>query len=169
MKKINMLLILGACVFGFTLQSIAQKVLPEVTIVASNYKYINSVEDQDAAQPIRMLEREAAVFDLKNSEFYEDEYDQYFISFYIPEGKILAAYDKDGKILRTAEKFKNVALPQAVTKAIAQKYPNWSIAKDAYLVSYYEGNYVAKKRYKILLENGNKRLRVKVDDKGMFL
>lgn len=115
-----------------------------------------------------MLEREAAAYELKNSEFYEDEYDNYFVSFYIPEGRILAAYDKDGNLLRTAEKFKNVAVPKAVREAVAKRFPQWTISNDVYLVSYHDKNGVIK-RYKLLLENGNQRMKVKIDDKGKFL
>lgn len=39
--------------------------------------------------------------DLKSSDLYSDEYATYNISFYIPDGKILTTYDKDGKLLRT--------------------------------------------------------------------
>ena len=117
------------------------------------------------ALPVKRLQREVAAFDLKNSDFYEDEYDTYFISFYIPEGEILAAYDKDGKLLRTAEKYKNVRLPRSVAATVAQKYPGWGIAKDVYLVSYYETRGISKV-YKLILENGNKRMRIKTNENG---
>lgn len=159
---------IGALILGVTIQSFAQKVLPVIEIEATNYKYLNSVDQKDVAQPVAMLERQAAAFELKDSEFYEDEYANYFVSFYIPDGKILAAYDKDGNLLRTAEKFKNVAVPKSVQEAVAKRFPQWTISKDAYLVSYHDKNGVTK-RYKLLLENGNKRMKVKVDEKGEFL
>ncbi len=168
MKRFKLLLILGLFLFGFGIQSFAQIVLPEVKVVATNYKYLNAVGDKETALPVQMLQREAAAFDLKNSEYYEEDYDSYFISFYIPDGQILAAYDKDGKLLRTAEKYKNVKIPKEVAAAVATKYPNWTIAKDVYLVSYYDNEGVTK-RYKLLLENGTKRMKVKLNEKGEFL
>jgi hypothetical protein len=108
------------------------------------------------------------LFDLKNSEYYNDEYDTYNISFYIPEGKILAAYDKDGKLIRTIEKFKNVKLPKAVSLAIAERFPNWSMTSDVYKVSFHKNNDVAKKQYKVSLENSDKKMKVKLDEKGNF-
>lgn len=168
MKQSKLLLSLGVFIFGFTLQSLAQIVLPEVKIVGTNYKYLKSVDDPQSAQPVQRLQREAATYDLKNSEFYEDEYDTYFISFYIPEGSILAVYDKDAKLIRTAEKYKNIKLPTEVAQAVVKKYPQWNIAKDVYLVNYYDTNDV-KKTYKLVLENGNKRIRVKINEKGEFL
>ncbi len=138
-------------------------------MVSMNYKYLKSVSDSSAAQPVRLLERRAATYDIKKSDFYEEEYDNYFVSFYIPEGEILAFYDKDGKITSTAEKYKNVKLPAEVRKSIAERYPNWSIAKDVYVVNYYAKDNSSKKTYKMLLENGSTRLRVKTNDKGEFI
>lgn len=165
MRHLKLILIPFVLIAGFNFSLKAQIVLPEVKIEAVNYKYLNSVESNSVALPVKRLQREVAEFDLKSSEFYEDEYDTYFISFYIPEGEILAAYDKDGNLLRTAEKYKNVKLPPMVTTTIAQKYPGWAIAKDAYLVSFYENKGVTKV-YKLVLEKGNKRMRVKTNEFG---
>lgn len=163
MRHLRLVLILF--IIGFSVDSNAQIVLPEVKIEAVNYKYLNSVEANAVALPVKRLQREVAAFDLKNSDFYEDEYDSYFISFYIPEGEILAAYDKDGNLLRTAEKYKNVRLPKEVASTVAQKYPGWGIAKDVYLVSYYENKGVTKV-YKLILEKGTKRMRIKTNEFG---
>lgn len=165
MNKIIMILF----VLGFTFQSFSQITeLPEIELVAVNYKYLNAAGDEDAALPVRQLQKQVAEYDVKKSEFYTDEYDFYTINFFIPEGKILASYDKEGNLLRTAEKFKNVALPQAVVSAIAKQFPNWKMTEDVYIVNYHEGEDV-RKIYKVLLENGNKRLKIKTDDKGNFL
>lgn len=166
MKKI----LLGLFVFGLTIQSFAQVIdLPEVEIVAVNYKYINDVGEPNAAQPVKLLQREVAAFDLKNSEYYEDEYDNYFISFYIPQGKILASYDKEGNVLRTVEKYKNITLPTVVAESIVKNYSGWKIAENAYLVNYHDRKGVTKKEYKILLEKDNRRMRIKTDENGNML
>ncbi len=150
-----------------TLQTFAQKVLPEITITAPNYKYLNAISPEETAQPVNMVEQYAAAYDIKGAEFYEDEYDNYLVSFYIPEGKILAAYGKDGKLLRTAERYKNVAVPKEVMEAVAKRFPNWTVSKDVYKVSYYdEKGWSTKKQYKLMLENGDKRMRIKTNDKG---
>lgn len=170
MKKI----IFGLLVFGLTIQSFAQiktEKLSEVVITATNYKYLNKTGIENASIPVALLEQKVAGFNLKDADFYSDEYDTYEVSFFIPEGNILAAYDKDGKILRTIERFKNVTLPIKVRESVAKKYPNWSFAKDTYLVSYHDNNNGGKitKKYKIVLKNGDKRIRVKCDEEGNFL
>ncbi|MDP4265094.1 MAG: nicotinate-nucleotide adenylyltransferase [Bacteroidota bacterium] len=168
MKQSIFMLIAGACTLGCTVPAFSQDTLPEVIVVATNYKYIKAVGGKEVAQPVNLLQRAAAAYDVKNSDYYEDDYDTYFVSFFIPDGQILAAYDKSGKLIRTAEKYKNVKLPSAVSKSVTSRFPSWKISSDAYLVTYYDES-GATKKYKLLLENGDKRLRVKVNEKGEFL
>lgn len=167
MKHPKILLLIGT-LLGFAIPSIAQIELPEVVVTAVKYKYLSAVTNKELPQPVRLLERRAAEFDIKNSEYYDDEYDEYSITFYIPQGYILATYDKNGKILRTAEKFKNVALPKTVAEAVATRFPMWSTTEDVYLVTYQEAK-GATKIWKLLLKNGDQRLRVKINEKGEFI
>ncbi len=169
MKKI----VFGLLALGLTAQVSAQNIkteqLSEVIVVATNYKYLSDVNSQEIASiPVKMLQRKVASFDVKSSDFYQDDYDLYNITFYIPEGKILAAYDKDGKLIRTAEKFKNINLPTVVKESILDRFPEWTITKDIYLVNFHEAKETSKK-YKLKLENGDKTLRIKVDEMGNFL
>ncbi|MFX0557850.1 nicotinate-nucleotide adenylyltransferase [Maribacter sp. CXY002] len=169
MKKV----IFGLFFLGLTIQTYAQIIkteeLSEVTVVATNYKYLNDVNSEEVASlPVELLERKVAGYDVKSSDFYQDDYDLYNITFYIPQGKILAAYDKDGKLIRTAERFKDINLPMAVKKAVLDKYPNWTITKDIYLVNY-KDNRGSKKTYKLKLENGDEVIRVKLDETGEFM
>ena len=166
-----MKLLLFICLFiaGFTIIAPAQiKTLPSITLLSRNYKYLKALDNNEVAQPVQMLEQQAAVYDVKESEFYQDDYDTYYVSFYLPMGYILAIYDSSGKLLSTAEKFKNLAVPSAVRTAVADRYPNWGISKNIYRVNY-EDERGAKKVYKLILENGKKRLRVKVNETGEII
>ncbi len=140
--------------------------LKEVVITAVNYKYLNSVDSEDTDVSVQLLEEKVAMHQLKDSNLYYDDYDTYHITFYIPDGKILAAYDNEGKLIRTIEKFKNVKLPMKVRDAIAKRYPNWSMVEDVYRVNYHKG--VVKKQYKVTLKNGDETMKVKLDEKGDF-
>jgi len=115
-----------------------------------------------------MLERKAAAYNVQEADFYSDDYDFYTVSFFIPEGKIVAAYNPEGEIIRTIERFDNIKLPTAVRNAVAERFPNWTIVKDAYRVTYNQ-NKGANKSYKLKLKNGDKTMRVKIDDTGEFL
>ncbi len=140
--------------------------LKEVVITAVNYKYLNSVDSEDTDVSVQLLEEKVAMHNLKGSNLYYDDYDTYHITFFIPDGKILAAYDNDGKLIRTIEKFKNVKLPMKVRDAIANRFPNWRMVEDVYRVNYHKG--VVKKQYKVTLKNGDETMKVKLDEKGSF-
>jgi len=164
MKKLMFFLIS----MGFVSQFHAQDIkLPEVVISAVNYKYLNAVNSEDSDPSVVRLEQEVAFYNVRESDLYEDEYDSYMIEFYIPDGRIVAAYDKDGNILRTIEKFKSVKLPKDVRDAVFTRFPNWTLDDDVYYVNY--TNKDAKKVYKIKLRNGKEVLRVKIDAEGHFM
>jgi hypothetical protein len=165
MKAGKIMLMAGLCLAGYT-AAFSQQNLPEVIVMAANYKYLKTVGGKEVPVAAQRLQRAAASYDIKNSEYYEEDYDTYFISFALPEGQVLAAYDANGKLLRTAEHYHNVALPSTVSQAVATKFPNWAITRDVYLVNYFEQNGSAVKKYKLVLENGNKRIRVQVSEDG---
>lgn len=165
MKKV----ILGLLIFGLAFQfhSFAQVVdLPEVEVLARNYKYLDDVSKPGVAKSVEHLQRVAMEYDVRDSEYYEDEHDRYFISFFIPEGKVLAAYDDKGNILRTVERYRNVAVPRVVSDAIARNYKGWKMAKNQYRVNYHDQTGVTRNEYRILLEKGNRRMRIKTDEDG---
>ena len=166
MKK----LLLGLLVFGFTTQFMFSQIieLPDVHLDV-NYKYLNAIDSEDVEVAVKMLEEEVAFYDVKESPFYDDNIDTYRVSFFIPKGKIVAAYDEDGKILRTFERFENVALPRFVIASVAEQYPKWKIEDDTYKVNYYGKTGIAKKQYKVKLQKGNKKMIVKLDEDGDFL
>lgn len=170
MKHVKSFLLLGVLAAAAATHSMAQdeKTLPEVKVIANTYKYLRAVDNREMPPPVKLLERKAAEYDIKNSEYYDDDNVTYYVSFYLPEGFVLAVYDQDGKLLRTAERYKNIPLPTGITKAVGKRYPNWSISKDIYLVTYEDAN-GAKRDYKLILQNGNKRIRAKLDEQGTFL
>lgn len=164
MKKIFFYLIS----IGFISQLYAQEIkLPEVIVSAVNYKYLNAVNSEDSDIAVKDLESKVAFYNIKESDLYTDYYDNYSVEFYIPDGMIVAAYDRDGNVLRTIEKFKSVKLPKDVRDSVFERFPNWILDKDVYHVTFNGKN--AKKVYKLKLRNGNEVLRLKIDDEGNFL
>lgn len=165
MKK----LIIGLFILGLTTPIYAQDPiqLPTVVIV-HNYKYLDATGSKDMAIDVAQLELKVSDFNVKELDVYSEDNDYYDVYFIIPKGKILATYDDKSNLLRTAERFKNIDLPNPVKQSIAERFPQWEISKNVYLVNYYEPDHV-KKLYKITLENGDKRIRIKVDDHGDFM
>jgi hypothetical protein len=168
MKKfILSLLVIGLASLAYS-QDAKLEELSEVVVEAVNYKYLNLSDNKEAAVPVKMLELKAAAYDVTTKDYYQDNYDYYSVSFMIPEGKLVAVYDPDGKILRTIEKYNDIPLPDAVRKAVQDRYPNWEIVKDTYRIRY-EDNRGARKNFKLKLDNGDKTIRVMMSEDGEFL
>lgn len=162
--------LLGLMLLGITGPMMAQDIeLSEVVVTPVNYKYLESVDNQQAAVPVKMLEQKVANYDLKHSDIYDDSYETYTVSFYIPDGKIVAAYDKEGNVIRTIEKFQNTKLPDAVRNAINERFPNWQMTENAFRVTYHDKKGIDHKGYKITLVNGDQIVKVKVDPDGNFM
>ena len=166
MKKI----LLGLFVFGLTAPIFSQTVeLPE-TLISVNYNYLDATDLENVPNNVKKLEE--SVLNYKNTEIadlYNDEYETYKVSFYIPEGKIVAAYDNTGKIIRTIEKYNNVRLPLEVMQAIAKRFPNWAIIEDVYFIKYQHDQDSVTKEYKVKIQNNDKTITVKTDEIGTFL
>ena len=172
MKK----LILGLLIFGLTIQGYSQVddeskpiELSEVNITAANYKYLNSVGDTETAIAVTQLEKTVASFDLKNSKYFEEESDEYLVYFKVPVGKILAAYDNEGEIIRTQEKFVDIQLPLKVSNTIVDNYPGWKITGDIYLVKYMRSREDTFKMYKLFIEKDGKTKKIKTDEHGKIM
>jgi hypothetical protein len=97
---------------------------------------------------------------------YLDAVDSYDLDIDVKKLEV-AAYDKNGDIIRTIERFKDVALPVAVRKSISKNYPGWYFKKDIYRVTYNQEG--SKKVYKVLLTKGNQTIKVRTDENGYFL
>jgi hypothetical protein len=168
MKKfILSLLAIGLFSFVYS-QEVKLEELSEVVVEAVNYKYLNTTDNKVAAVPVKMLERKAAAYDVTTKDYYQDNYDYYSVSFVIPDGKLVAVYGPDGKILRTIEKFKDIQLPDAVRTALQDRFPSWEIVKDVYRIRY-DDRKGALKNYKVKLQNGDKTMRVMMSEEGEFL
>ena len=166
MKK----LILSYFIIGLALQVNAQTIELPQTLISVNYKYLNTIDADNTPKLVKKLKDE--VIKYKNdelSDLYDDEYDTYKVSFYIPEGSIVAAYDKNGKIIRTIEKYDNVRLPLVVMQAVSTRFPNWGIVQDVYLIKYHCEKDSLKQEYKIKLKNQDEIITVRTDETGNFL
>ena len=144
--------------------------LEEVEILDVNNKYLNAIGYRNAAEPVKLLAQKVASLDLEYSNCLKADYEkqEFHVQFKIPQGEIFAVYDKDGEIISTSEKYKDISLPLAVSNAIVDKYPGWKISSDIYRVTYIK-NGELNKTYKLFIEKTNIGKRViKTDENGKF-
>ncbi len=165
MKK----LVIGLFIFGLTTQVFSQVIELSEVNVSVNYKYLDAINCDQVAVPVKTLTEQVLNYDATNGDLYDDEFNTYRVSFYIPDGKVVAAYDKNGKILRTIEKYKNIRLPQQVLQTVAEKYPKWAIVEDVYEVNFHCDKGIVKKQYKIKLQNEDKTVNIKTDVLGNII
>lgn len=163
--------ILGLVFLGLTSLCFAQedgKLLAEVEVYTTNYDYLKNVKSNDIHPAISLLEHKVAKFDVNSLNLDNDYYLTYKVLFFIPKGKISALYDNESNIIRTIEKFKDVNLPIPVIKSVLNKYPDWNIESDTFLVNYHCKKGI-KKTYKITLQKNDKSIKIKSDENGNIL
>lgn len=166
MKKI----LLGLFIIGLTTQVKAQTTELAEAVISINYKYMDAIDGEHMPTHIQKLKDEVLNYNHKElSKLYDDENEIYNVSFNIPEGKIVVAYDKKGKIIKTFEKYNNVRLPLVVMQAVSKRFPNWQIVEDVYLIKYHNEKDSLLKQYKIKIKNADKTLAVKTNDSGTFI
>ena len=107
MKKVLAALVLFGLALGGYAQVKTEK-LTEVKILGMNYAYLSKLNKDEPSQRVKELHKKVAAYDLFNNGTYNPEYDQHFISFFIPEGYIHAQYDNNKELLSTIEKFKDI-------------------------------------------------------------
>ncbi len=166
MKKI----LLGLFIFGLTTQAYSQTIELPNTVISLNYQYLDAIDSNDMPERVKKLEKEILNYEHKGlSKLYDHADEIYEVSFYVPQGKIIAAYNKHGKIIRTNEKYNNVRLPLVVMQAISKRFPNWGIVEDAYLIKYHCNKDFLQQKYKVKIKNKDQSIMVITDEKGTFL
>ncbi len=173
-------IVIGLLFLGLTslcnAQVIEENILAEVEVYAVNYNYLKDVNSKNLPKIVEKLERSAANFNVKelilkekNSHIrYQDENGNYKVYFSNISGKIDAVYNREGKILKTTERFRNIQLPRKVINSIADTYPKWVVTKDVYLLKYHHDKEILKK-YKIVIKHNDKRIRISMDENGKFI
>lgn len=143
--------------------------LPE-TIITINSDYLNAINLNDSNYYVAKLEQALLNYNHSDiSQLYDDKNDIYNVSFKLPDGEIVASFNKDGKIVKTFEKYKNMRLPLVVMKTIAEKYPAHGIIEGVYLIKYHSQKEMLQQEYKIKLKNNDSILTVKINEKGEFI
>lgn len=164
--------VVGILVFGFTSLCFAQQsdqikpeVLPDVIITPLNTTYLSAVQSENTPKRVKNLQDKAARFNITELPIFDHSFEAYEVIFSEDKNKIIATYDKNGKIQQSFEKFKDVSLPYEVRNSIALNYPGWDILGDTYVVNYYSDKTI-KKEYKIKIRNDKTTKRLKINHEG---
>lgn len=135
--------------------------LEGVVLKPPNFEYLASVQNKHTPATVKVLERKAAYYDLEESPVYDDSYDTYEVFFSHSDGRVIATYDKDGRIVKSFEKFKDIPIPTPISNTVLDAYPDWTISKHTYVVSYYRDKSITK-TYHFQIKKGRNKKNLKM-------
>ena len=135
---------------------------------AVNSRYLNSVTESSPSA-ISKLENVAANFNITTIDEYEaHEPSEYQVTFKNEQGHLYVTYNHEGQIIKSIERFKNIAIPSFLRVHIAKSYPNWSIGNNV-CTKQYNIHQGAKTIYKIEMQNGNTSKTISISNEAVLL
>ncbi|MCW5519443.1 hypothetical protein J1N09_06315 [Aureitalea sp. L0-47] len=127
----------------------------EDVVVTANSAYLATVQDENTPAVARMLQKQAATYDVRsNKEFDKNVADYFEMVFKNNSGNIDAYYDNKGRIVAASEFFKDVQLPAKVRDEVFKGNDEWKMTSNRYSSSYNDTDLV-RRTYKIKLEKGD--------------
>ncbi len=108
--------------------------------------------------PIAFME---TYFNIDNfiEEVKHKEFDGYEVSFSSSKGILEVSFDRDGDLVRSNSKFKNIILPESLRDQLYRDHKGWAMTKNAH-VTHGRNGVIKKNFYKIKLDNGKDRKKV---------
>lgn len=90
------------------------------------------------------------------------DFDTFFVNFKSKKGNLVAEFDRSGDLMTSAQRFKNVKLPDNERLQLLEKYRDAAIVGNKY-VAISEGWDLKKEYYIVKIKDGNKTRRVKIN------
>ncbi|MFL1011529.1 hypothetical protein [Flavisericum labens] len=138
---------------------------PSTKAINSNYK--NEVVDNSMAIHVSVLEERVSKFDVTSVPEYKGKSEPFKVKFKTDKGYIEVLYGKNGEILKTKERFKQVKLPSVVRDNVLREFSKCKLVSSDYLV-WYDTKRV-KKIYKITILQNNSKKKIKITADGEFI
>ncbi|GAB2771391.1 hypothetical protein [Salinimicrobium soli] len=126
-----------------------------------SFKVNETYQGQFEKDPIAFME---TYFDIGNfiSSVKGEEYDSYLVTLRSKKGNLKADFDKEGNLVRTSERFKDILLPEELRDQLLKDHEGWTMVKNVHVSTARDG-IVNKDLYRIKLEKGDQRKNVKID------
>ncbi len=173
MKK----LLIGIFFLGLTNLAFAQVSSEEgrtlelegITVMPPNMGYFTNVVNGGVkAIKVVELQKIVASFDIAKSSIYDAKVRLYDFKFKHKDGNVSATFNRDGRIVKSYERYKDIAFPVTVRNSIYKAFPGWSTEANTYIVSYASGHN-SKKVLKVKLAKEGKTKHIKVNTQGKIL
>ncbi|MDT0686040.1 hypothetical protein [Autumnicola psychrophila] len=95
-------------------------------------------------------------------ELKDKDLDACQVSFVSRKGMLKVDFDKEGKMVKMYQRFRNIKLPNDLSHEIYRDYKGWNIVKSLHIARGRDGR-IDKEFYRLKLENGNKTKIVRID------
>jgi hypothetical protein len=173
MKTLIVLLLLVGFISTSQAQQITEleetkvKFAPKAVKISSNLDNYNFVVEESFAgefikNPIEFMKEN---FDIKAFITSIDN-DEFLVTFKSSKGYLEANYDKDGTLVKTSQRFKDIVLPLNVRRELYKNHKGWTMLQNKYMASG-KGERIDREVYKIKLVNGNKKQNIKINPRDI--
>lgn len=135
----------------------APKVVTTSNLANFVYEVKKDHENHFMKNPIRFLEEN---FDFKSLNLKDNENQSTEVSFLSRKGYLKATFDKKGELMKTSQRFRDIAIPTSVWREIYKNNVGWTMASNLYTAQG-KGNRINTELYKVKLTQGKQRKYVK--------
>ncbi|TNJ42444.1 hypothetical protein KFZ70_14820 [Tamlana fucoidanivorans] len=135
---------------------------------ALNANYLDKVLDHSMAVHVSALENRVAFFDVTKSRgFKKSKAHPFKVKFKTEKGYVEVFYDKDGTVIESKGRYKEVKLPRAVRISLFKTYEGFILLDSDYLVNYKNGS--VEKLYYVKIGKGSDIKKIKMHADGTFI
>lgn len=164
MKTLVSILAVGITFLSYSQAPIDQAPLVEldnVVVSTVNSSYLAAVQDQNTPQEVALLQKQAAIYDVRSSKEFDSEVKNatFEMVFKNSKGSINAFYDASGEIESAYGRFRNILLPRSVQRQLYLSNKDWTMVGNLYASSY-EGIDLMDRSFKIQLQKGDDKKNV---------
>ncbi len=134
--------------------------------VESDLAVIEDYDGQFHLNPLLFIKKnfnvEPYITELQNG---GEVFESFLVEFRSNKGKLQARYSDEGELLSTSQRFKDIAVPNAVAHQLYRDHKGWAMVKNTYTASG-QGDKLDKELYRIKMQNGTRAQIVKIRPAG---
>lgn len=91
----------------------------------------------------------------------ENNFDEYLVTVKSSKGYLKATYDRNGGLVKTSQKFKNILLPHEIRQQVFASSKGGTMTKNEYIAKG-KANFIDKEVYLVTIKNGKKKDKLKL-------
>ena len=162
--------------FGSLVFTYAQNVDPDTSSVDNNpnnqkqesSSYLRQIQTPLTPKSVSEYQVMAVNYDLGQTYLFDGRDDLFLLAFITQKGQILASYNRIGEVVKTVERFRDIALPSPIVRMGMKNHSGWRVIGTNYYVFYMKDKR-PKVIYTLRIADGEKRKKIMMDRDGIIL